>query len=114
MATSWFTSTDRVMTTTGVYYKPRVLEEEEELRSYEALSRTEDGKFVRRDKRSVDEIRSICNFFCFLPTGVANSLQDIKSGIVSHASGSAYIEMNNTKVICSVYVISKELCSLFF
>ena len=27
---------------------------------------------------------------------------DLKCGIVSHASGSAYIELNNTKVICAV------------
>ncbi|XP_076233548.1 exosome complex component MTR3 [Calliopsis andreniformis] len=41
----------------------------------------------RSDKRSINEIRKIF----------------IKTGVVSQAKGSAYIEMGNTKVVCSVF-----------
>lgn len=55
---------------------------------------------LRRDNRTVDKIRPIF----------------LKTGIVSQAQGSAYIEQNGTKVICSVYgpraVIKREEFSM--
>eukprot|EP00741_Cyanophora_paradoxa_P009020 tig00001428_g8733.t1 len=46
-----------------------------------------DSNGARRDGRSWDDARPIF----------------LKTGVVSQASGSAYVEMNKTKVICAVY-----------
>lgn len=59
-------------------YFPRTIEDENE----------KENKSERMDGRGVDQLRPVY----------------MKTNVVSHALGSAYVEMGDTKVICSVYV----------
>jgi len=57
---------------------------------------------LRKDGRKVDELRPIF----------------LRSGVVSQARGSAYIEMQKTKVTCAVYPCNElwmvtRLCSAY-
>ncbi|KAJ8321833.1 hypothetical protein KUTeg_000304 [Tegillarca granosa] len=51
------------------------------------MDEQKDGNGNRQDKRSADEIRPVF----------------LKAGVISQARGSAYLEQNETKVICAVY-----------
>lgn len=57
----------------------------------------------RLDDRGVEDVRPICKFF--FPTKIQSLTSFIivlKTGLVTQASGSAYIEVGNTKVTCAV------------
>ncbi|XP_038218360.1 exosome complex component MTR3 isoform X1 [Zerene cesonia] len=61
------------------------------LRTYDELLKellNKNGK--RKDGRAMDEARSLCMFFA-------------RTGMVSQAKGSAYVELKKTKVVCSVF-----------
>jgi hypothetical protein len=65
----------------------------------------------RLDGRSADEFRPVCMppLAILLLSVVFDRLcaaAVLKTGVISQAAGSAYIEMNQTKVICGVYVPS--------
>lgn len=48
-------------------------------------------------------IRYFCFSFVFVMNAFLTTRRFMKTGVVSQAAGSAYIELNNTKVICAVY-----------
>ena len=64
-----------------------------------------DSNGIRRDQRKPADSRKLCmRLFQF--NSIIVSFMDflvMKTGVVSQAKGSAYIEQGNTKVICAVY-----------
>lgn len=67
---------------------------------------TADG--LRADGRHADQVRPICEQDFPLPGYVSSPLPFavLQTGLVSEASGSAYIETGRTKMMCAVYVQS--------
>lgn len=55
------------------------------------------GALLRVDDRETQELKRLCIYWWCL------QLIDVKFGIVTQASGSAYLEYGNTKVIASVH-----------
>ena len=61
---------------------------------------------VRKDKRKPSEGRPLCKSTqkCLFSIAIMNDFfQVLKTGVISQAKGSAYIEQGNTKLICGVY-----------
>lgn len=63
------------------------------------------GEKKRLDNRGVEDLRPICKW---LSDDILNSTTNtyttlvLKTGLITQASGSAYIEVGNTKVTCAV------------
>jgi hypothetical protein len=62
------------------------------------------GVQARADGRTATQLRPICAFCRYLSVLLIYlfACPVMKTGVISQAAGSAYIEINNTKVICGV------------
>lgn len=66
----------------------------------------------RRDDRAANQFRPICKWPYIHAIDGANRASVTRTGVVSHAAGSAYLEVNNTKLICSMYAVHIQ-CSIY-